>query len=163
MEKILLLAALYVSSGVEEHITRNFCDASECVTYTTVSEEDDFSEYLLWYGIDSYEKFRIEIVEKYATRCRHDDLLIIIDDTFVPEHVSGTYTLLDTKDQEIMNADTLITVESYKSASNFHRVFGHEFGHYIHDQYCLSVDQERFAKSVEGYFQGKDIDIKIIK
>tara|TARA_Y100000310_G_C20425367_1_gene688790 strand:- start:235 stop:726 length:492 start_codon:yes stop_codon:yes gene_type:complete len=163
MEKIFLLVALFSSSGVEERVSRDFCDNDRCVTYETLSEEDNHSEYLFWYGIDVYEKFRTEVVAPNATRCRTDDMLVVISDLFVPKGVSGSYTLLDKDNRERIESDSLITVESYKSAPNFHHVFGHEFGHYLHDQYCLTIDSEIFAAAVGNYFRGQDFNIALVR
>ncbi|MDP6932211.1 MAG: hypothetical protein QGG40_04805, partial [Myxococcota bacterium] len=137
MDRIFIAVAALLSTDPEMR-TREICDDDRC-HQVTVLTEDDGGAALFWFSLPYYEKFRLEVVEPVATRCRHDDLLVVFGDRFVPEGVAGTTTSLGEVRKKSLETEVLVTMQQYERVGQFHGVWGHEYGHYLHEQYCLTI------------------------
>jgi len=161
MQGIYLAIAVLLSSRGEPQ-TNKFCDGENCFTVSTLTEAGK-SEPLFWFTFHRYEEFRTQVIAPNQERCRYNDLLIVIGDNYVPPGTSGSYTHLQGDQAQALQSETLITMWSYRSISNFHYVLAHEWGHYLHDQYCLSVDSEVFASAMAKHFSGGDFNTQIVR
>jgi len=157
----LAVAALLASDGSVQ--TRSFCDDLDCFSVTTLTEDAAHDAPLFWFVFHNYEEFRTEAVEPYKERCRYDDLLVVFGDEFVPPAAAGTFSRLEKTREQALKADALITVQSYRSIRDYHRVLAHEWGHYLHEQYCLAMDPEGFASAVAQHFSGAEFDTRLVR
>ncbi len=161
METIFLAVAALLSSGREVQ-TGGYCDDVDCFSVSTLTE-DGRGEPLFWFTFPRYEEFRTGVIAPYRERCRYDDLLVVLGDRFTPPGTAGSYTRLQPGRQEALHAEALITTHSLPTVTDFHHVLAHEWGHYLHDQYCLTVDQEAFAGAVGDHFSGAVFDTRIVR
>jgi hypothetical protein len=156
--------SLFVSNPEIETRWMKFCDSGECFTYS-IASEDQRSEELFWSSMNQMEDFRKNVVAKHRRRCKiGSDLLVTVGDDTVPSGMIGIHIGRRLEMEEMFNSHELISIHSYVSDRQFRETWAHEFGHYLHSQYCVHMNSEDFALEVEAHLaNGEPFDVNLLK